>query len=60
MVDITAFKALKYNPEKISSLSRVVSLPYDVISPKMQDEYYSLSKKKMKTMQAGFPFTSGF
>ena len=47
MVDITAFKALKYNPEKISSLSRVVSLPYDVISPKMQDEYYSLSKKNI-------------
>ena len=43
MVNISAFKALKYNLEKNRSLSKVVSLPYDVITPKMQDAYYSKS-----------------
>ena len=47
MVDVSAFKALKYNNGKFRSLSKVVSLPYDVISPKMQEEYYSLSPKNI-------------
>src|SRR3989339_596138 len=45
MVNISAFKALKYDPGKTGNLSRVVSLPYDVITPKMQGVYYSKSEK---------------
>jgi len=47
MVTITAFKALKYDPGKTGNLSRVVSLPYDVITPKMQGVYYSKSEKNI-------------
>lgn len=47
MVDIISFKALKYNLAKVGNLSKVVSLPYDVISPKMQDEYYAESPKNI-------------
>ncbi|MCX5777332.1 MAG: DUF1015 domain-containing protein [Candidatus Firestonebacteria bacterium] len=47
MVNITAFKALKYNPAKFKTLDKVVSLPYDVITNKMQEEYYRKSDKNI-------------
>ncbi|OGF50970.1 MAG: hypothetical protein A2231_06580 [Candidatus Firestonebacteria bacterium RIFOXYA2_FULL_40_8] len=47
MVTITAFKALKYDLGKNKNLSKVVSLPYDVITPEMQDAYYSKSDKNI-------------
>jgi len=37
------FKAVYYNPEKISDLSQVVCPPYDVISPEAQERYSKLS-----------------
>ena len=33
MPEIRAFRALRYNPEVVSDLARVVAPPYDVISP---------------------------
>ena len=33
MPDIRAFRALRYNPESVPDLARVVAPPYDVISP---------------------------
>jgi uncharacterized protein (DUF1015 family) len=43
MAEIRPFRALHYNPEKISDLSKVITQPYDKISPEMQSRYYSLS-----------------
>lgn len=37
------FKAVYYNPKKIRDLSKVVSPPYDIISPEEQDELHNLS-----------------
>lgn len=43
MAEIRPFRALHYNPEKVSDLSTVITQPYDKISPEMQSRYYSLS-----------------
>ena len=37
---IAPFKGLRYDPKKIGSLAKVVTPPYDVISPKGQAAYY--------------------
>ncbi len=39
MALVAPFKALRYNAEKVS-LEKVVTPPYDVISPEQQDAYY--------------------
>lgn len=39
MAMVAPFKALRYNAEKVS-LEKVVTPPYDVISPEQQDAYY--------------------
>lgn len=43
MVDILPLKGLIYNLSLISDLSRVISPPYDIVSPEMKKKLYSLS-----------------
>jgi uncharacterized protein (DUF1015 family) len=43
MAEILPFRALRYNPQKISDLAAVVTQPYDKISADMQTRYYDLS-----------------
>jgi uncharacterized protein (DUF1015 family) len=43
MAEIHPFRALHYNPSRIQELSKVVTQPYDKISPEMQSHYYSSS-----------------
>ena len=43
MVDITPFKGLLFNQEKIVSLDQVTAPPYDVISSEQQDALYEKS-----------------
>ena len=43
MAEILPFRALHYDPRKISDLGAVVTQPYDKISPEMQARYYGLS-----------------
>ena len=43
MSHIKPFKAVYYNTSKIKDLSKVVSPPYDVISPEDQDYFHNLS-----------------
>jgi uncharacterized protein (DUF1015 family) len=42
MADILPFRALRYNPERVSA-AKVVTQPYDKISPEMQERYYAAS-----------------
>jgi len=42
MADISPFRALRYNSQKVP-LAEVVTQPYDKISPAMQDQYYAVS-----------------
>ena len=43
MAEISPFRALRYNPQRISDLAAVVTQPYDKISAEMQARYYGLS-----------------
>jgi uncharacterized protein (DUF1015 family) len=42
MADIRAFRALRYNLQRVAA-SQVVTQPYDKISPAMQERYYAAS-----------------
>ncbi len=42
MADIAPFRALRYDPQRVP-LDRVVTQPYDKITPAMQEGYYSAS-----------------
>ncbi len=42
MAEIIPFRALHYDPKKISDLGTVVTQPYDKITPEMQARYYDL------------------
>ncbi len=43
MAEIRPFRALHYNLRKTEELGKVVTQPYDKISPEMQNRYYNLS-----------------
>jgi len=43
MAEIHPFRALHYNPSRIAELGKVVTQPYDKISPEMQARYYRSS-----------------
>jgi uncharacterized protein (DUF1015 family) len=43
MATIRPFRGVRYNPEKISDLSTVISQPYDRVRHGLQDKYYDLS-----------------
>ncbi|HEV2493683.1 MAG TPA: DUF1015 domain-containing protein [Terriglobia bacterium] len=43
MAEILPFRALHYDAQAVSGLGKVVTQPYDKISPEMQARYYSLS-----------------
>lgn len=40
MADIAPFRGVLYNPEAVGDLEKVVTPPYDVISPDEQEEFY--------------------
>ncbi|MFO7929886.1 MAG: DUF1015 domain-containing protein [Thermodesulfobacteriota bacterium] len=40
MAEFLPFRGIRYNPDKIEDLSRVVTPPYDIISEQEQEEYY--------------------
>jgi uncharacterized protein (DUF1015 family) len=43
MADVKSFHAVHYNLEKVGELGKVVTQPYDKISPAMQARYYEAS-----------------
>ena len=43
MVKIFPFRGVFYNKKKIKNLSKVISPPYDIISPEFQEELYAAS-----------------
>lgn len=44
MAIIRPFKGLRYNQEKVSNLSEVITQPYDKITPQLQASYYDRSQ----------------
>jgi len=47
MPDILPFKGILYNPDKIKDLRRVVTPPYDIITPEQQEMYYKRDEYSM-------------
>ncbi|MBK8013835.1 MAG: DUF1015 domain-containing protein [Deltaproteobacteria bacterium] len=47
MADIRPFRAIRYQPDHVGDISKVIAPPYDVISPELQDELYARSEKNI-------------
>jgi uncharacterized protein (DUF1015 family) len=54
MAHIAPFRALRYDPAKVD-LTRVVTQPYDKITPDMQDRYYDASPHNLVRIILGKP-----
>ncbi len=57
MADICPFQGVRYNPQRIQDLSKVVSPPYDVITPSEQQEYYQISPYNVIRLEYGKIFS---
>lgn len=53
MANIKAFKALRYNTEKIDNLSLVTAPPYDIISEDEQKDYYESNPYNVIRLEYG-------
>ena len=47
MAEIAPFRALRYDPRLVPDVSRVVTPPYDVISPEAQADYYARHRQNV-------------
>jgi uncharacterized protein (DUF1015 family) len=54
MAHIAPFRALRFNPAKVD-LARVVTQPYDKITPEMQNRYYDASPHNLVRIILGKP-----
>ena len=52
MAEILPFRGLYYNPSKVD-LSKVLSPPYDVISPQEQEELYARDPRNVVQLEFG-------
>jgi len=53
MAQILPFKGLRYNEAKVGELSKVMTPPYDIISPAEQEEYYRMSDYNIIRLELG-------
>ncbi len=54
MAQIRAFAAYRYNPKRLD-LDKVLTQPYDKISPDMQERYYALDPHNLVRIEKGKP-----
>src|SRR5215831_11603227 len=47
MAEVLPFRAVHYNAQTISGLDKVLTQPYDKISPEMQARYYDLEPQNL-------------
>ncbi len=52
MAQVYPFQAYRYNPDRVS-LERVLTQPYDKISPPMQEKYYVSDPRNLITLEKG-------
>jgi uncharacterized protein (DUF1015 family) len=55
MAEIRPFRALHYNPSRVQELWKVVTQPYDKISPEMQARYYRSNPFNLVRLILGQP-----
>jgi len=53
MAEIIPFRAVLYNEAKVGDLNKVMAPPYDVISPKKQDDLYSRHPNNIVRLDLG-------
>ena len=53
MAEVSEFRGVRYNPEKIRRLADVICPPYDVISPSEQQALYDKSEYNMVRLEYG-------
>src|SRR5437773_1320599 len=53
MVDVRAFRGLRYNTAIVGDLSRVISDPYDIISPEQQKRLYDINSYNIVRLELG-------
>lgn len=56
MAEILPFKGVLYNPDKIKDLRRVVTPPYDIISPEEQERFHNRDEYNMIRLDLGREF----
>jgi len=52
MAQVYPFQAFRYNPQRVP-FDRVLTQPYDKISPSMQDNYYAADRHNLITIEKG-------
>jgi uncharacterized protein (DUF1015 family) len=52
MAQIFPFRGYRYNPQRVD-MSRVLTQPYDKITPQMQDRYYELDEHNLVRIERG-------
>jgi uncharacterized protein (DUF1015 family) len=57
MAQVYPFRAFRYNPD-YSSFDRVLTQPYDKISPAMQDKYYAADPHNLIAVEKGRTFST--
>jgi uncharacterized protein (DUF1015 family) len=55
MAQVHPFQAFRYNPQRVS-FERVLTQPYDKISPAMQDNYYAADPHNLISIEKGRSF----
>lgn len=55
MAQVQPFRAFRYNPE-LTSFQKVLTQPYDKISPEMQDKYYAADPRNLIAVEKGRAF----
>jgi uncharacterized protein (DUF1015 family) len=53
MAEIAPFRGLRYNLDKVQAMSKVVTPPYDVISPREQELFHEASPYNMVHLELG-------
>jgi uncharacterized protein (DUF1015 family) len=53
MAQVYPFRAFRYNPQRVQ-LERVVTQPYDKITPEMQQRYYESDPNNLISVEKGF------
>jgi uncharacterized protein (DUF1015 family) len=52
MAQVQPFQAFRYHPQRVP-FERVLTQPYDKISPSMQDKYYAADAHNLITVEKG-------
>ena len=58
MADVRPLRGIRYNQEIVSDLARVITPPFDVISPEAQERYYARDPYNVIRLELGREFAS--